>query len=382
MKQVATLFAFICFSIVNGFTQTSDTWQEKDQSLDSILQSQLIHKGKKPVHNFMLYAKNQKTEEVFYQGAGILGRNDSLIEKDDQFKIDSITKTFVATVVLQLVEERKLQLDGKVYPYLSDIDYIRFDDIHILDGTRYAREITIEQLLRHNSGIADIWADKLPRFVLRVLLKKDRSYTLEDVMDLFYKYKLHKHPANKPGEGYHYSDMNYMLLGFTIEQVTGKSLVENIRERILEPLNMQDTYFEYYEAERGKKKQVDTYLNKLTVTQKVNTSYEWAGGGLVATTKDLGTFIEALFQHQLFRKEATLDTMLDLTYNESFDKKAGMGIFQYEIDHSKYYGHGGFYGSLMLYSPEDEVVLVVNIGQANAELDPYQLMDHIAQTVK
>ena len=99
-------------------------------------------------------------------------------------------------------------------------------------------------------------------------------------MKRFFRYKLHKKSLFKPGEGYHYSDTNFMLLGFIIEQVTGSSLPEQIRSRILEPLNMKNTYFEYYEPDHGHGKKIEAYLNRINVGGKINTSYEWAGGGL------------------------------------------------------------------------------------------------------
>ena len=185
----------------------------------------------------------------------------------------------------------------------------------------------------------------------------------------------------KPGEGFHYSDMNYMLLGFVIEKVTGKSLADNIRSRILDPLKMENTYFEYYEPARGKLQQVDTYLNRLNVTKKINTSYEWAGGGLVSNTKELSRFIESVFKYKFFSREM-LDRMIDLSPAQEFHKDAGMGIFLYSINGRSFYGHGGFYGSIMLYSPEQRISLTVNIGQAEADLNPYELVDALLQVIE
>jgi D-alanyl-D-alanine carboxypeptidase len=214
-----------------------------------------------------------------------------------------------------------------------------------------------------------------------VLTHKKKPYDEKQVVDLYYKYKLHKMGLFKPGEGYHYSDMNYMLLGFVIEQLTGKTLAQNLRERILDPLEMDNTYFEYYEPARGKMKQVDTYLNRLNVTKKVNTSYEWAGGGLVSITKELSAFIEALFEHQFFSPQ-TLARMIDLEPAQKFGKDSGMGIFLYKIKGREFYGHGGFYGSIMLYSPQQKISFTVNVGQAEAKLDPYELVDALLNVIE
>ena len=145
---------------------------------------------------------------------------------------------------------------------------------------------------------------------------------------------------------------------------------------------MQNTYFEYYEPEVGIKQQVDTYLNKLNITKKVNTSYEWAGGGLVSTVKELGVFIESIFTLKLFRHRETLDKMIDLRPAQEYGKDAGMGIFKYRINEEDYFGHGGYYGSLLVYGMKDKIIIAANIGQDNAELDPQILKDTLVRTIK
>ena len=345
------------------------------------MESYLIHKGKRPVHNFLLHSKNEKTGYEVFKGAGIRGRDDTPIEADYQFKIASITKTFVSVVTLQLVEEGTLNLQDRAETYLKDMAFLDFENFMFYNDTAYADQITIEQLLRHTSGVGDIFTDKETRFVLRVLTHKKKEYNEQDVVDLYFKYKLHKMGLFKPGKGYHYSDMNYMLLGFIIEKATGKSLAENIRSRILEPLDMENTYFEYYEPERGKLKQVDTYLNRLNVTKKVNTSYEWAGGGLVSNTRELSRFIEAVFKKEFFSEELLM-RMIDLSPAQQFNKDSGMGIFMYDIMDRTFYGHGGFYGSIMLYSPKQQISLTINIGQAEADLNPYELVDAVLNVIE
>ena len=190
------------------------------------------------------------------------------------------------------------------------------------------------------------------------------------------KYKLNTKPFNKPGEGYHYSDINYMLLGFIIEQITGQSLPAAIRERILVPLKMNDTWFEYYEPETGSGKRIDAFLNGINMTKKINTSYEWGGGGLVSTTRDMALFIEALFRNEFFKDSGTLTRMTDYSATEKFGAHYGMGIYKYELNGKVFYGHGGFYGSILAYDPVDKITLSANIGQANPPMIPESLSVH------
>jgi len=285
----------------------------------------------------------------------------------------------VATIILQLQEEGKLNISEHASKYLDNEKYPWFTDIHIYEGASYSQAVTIKMLLNHTSGIADIFTDAATRFNISVLLHKKRQFTPQMVMDRFMKYKLNKRPLNKPGEGYHYSDINYMLLGFIIEEVTQQTLAQAIRQRILEPLDMTNTYFEYYEPAMGNGKRIDAFLNKINMTKNINRSYEWGGGGIVSTTQNLATFLEALFDLKLYRDRATLAMMMNTADTEKFGDNYGLGLVRYKVDDLIFYGHGGFYGSLLVWHPETKTVFSANIGQA---LPPYDGAAVAAQLLK
>jgi D-alanyl-D-alanine carboxypeptidase len=341
----------------------------------------IIHKGKKPVHNFLLYARNGKTGFEINKGVGTIGRNNIEIDAGYQYNVASITKTLVATIILQLEEEGKLSTEDKACRYLDNMDFLKFTKIHLLNDTSYAREITIQQLLQHTSGIADIFFDATKRFKFSVLTHKNKQYNTEKIIQKYYKYNLNKKPFNKPGKGYHYSGINYMLLGFIIEQVTGKSLAECIRERIINKLNLKDTWFEYYEPSHGSGKRIDAFLNRLNMTKKINTSFEWAAGGLVSTTRDMGVFIESLFSMELFRDVKTLAKMIDISETEKYGGKNGMGFFKYKLDGQIYYGHGGYFGSFLAFNPNDRITFSVNVGQANPPFDREKLITELLKII-
>ncbi len=379
MKRLAifTLVITACFSL---FAQTSPS-NHKEMLLDSIMEAHLIHKGKRPVHNFMLYAHNEQSGFSFHKGLGVIGGTDQPIDEDHQYNVASITKMFVATIILQLMEEGKLSLEDKVADYVADIDFLRFEKFHMYNDTAYADAITLFHLLRHTSGIADVFIDTDVRFNLSVLLHKKRSYTSRSIIDRYFKYHLNKKPLNKPGQGFRYSDINYMLLGFTIEQLTGLELAQAIRERILEPLHLENTYFDYYEEKHGHGNKIDAYFNRINLTQKVNTSYEWGGGGLVSTTKETATFITSLFDLTLFKEASTLKKMLDFSVTRSYGGHYGLGIYEFKFANRIFYGHGGFYGSLLLYEPKDRIVFSANIGQSNAPFDKVALVDSLLEII-
>lgn len=371
MKVILFLLISVCF---NFSLMAQHRFQIQESGIDSIMKAHLIHTGKRPVHSFLLYASNEKTGFEILRGFGVIGRNQNVIDAKYQYNCASITKTFVATIILQLEEEGKLAITDKAYKYLQPTDYAGADRIHILNDTNYSAQITIEQLLNHTSGIADIFSDARTRFNISVLLHKRRQFNTERIMKRYYRYHLNKKPFNKPGEGYHYSDMNYVFLGFIIENITGKTLPEAIRERILKKTGMNRTYFEYYEPVISEGKRIDAYLGKINMTRRINTSYEWGGGGLVTTTEDLALFIQALFNNRLYRQPSTLSKMIDMSKVEKFGSSYGYGLFAFTTNGKVYYGHGGFYGSLLLYEPVDRITFSANISQATPPYNTERLV--------
>jgi D-alanyl-D-alanine carboxypeptidase len=373
---------FITLLLLNILISAAQSdFKSKENAIDSLMTAHIVHKGKNPVHNFLLYAKNETTGFEIHKGIGTIGRNDIKIDEEYQYNIASITKTLVAAIILQLEEEGKLSTRDNADKYLGGVDFVKFDKIHIMDDTSYAHIITVEMLLHHTSGIADIFTDAATKFNISVLLHKKRQFTTEMIIDRFYKYKLNRKPFNKPGEGYHYSDINYMLLGFIIEQVTGQSLPAAIRERILVPLKLNDTWFEYYEPPAGSGKRIDAFLNGINMTKKINTSYEWGGGGLVSTTKDMGLFIKGLFDNKLFKNPSTLKKMTDYSVTKKFGENYGMGIYKYELNGRIFYGHGGFYGSILAYDPVEKITFSANIGQANPPYDAGKLVNELMDII-
>jgi D-alanyl-D-alanine carboxypeptidase len=354
---------------------------DKAHTIDSLMKSHIVPRGKNPVYNFLIYAASYKDECVVHLGTGTVGRNQIKIDPDYQFNVASITKTMVATVILQLEEEGKLKTSDFAAVYLNDIDFLKFTKFHYFRKFPYADSITIKMLLNHTSGIADVFTDASLRFNLSVLLHKKRQYTPEKLINRYFRFHLNRKAFNRPGYGYHYSDINYMLLGFIIQKVTGRELPQAIRERIITPLGMTNTYFEYYEPPHGNLKRIDAFLKKMNMTERINTSYEWAGGGIVSSTRDLAVFISSLLDGRLFRNQSVIEKMKDVADTRKFGASYGLGLIRYEIDGQIYYGHGGFYGSLMVYNPTGRIVLCANIGQAIPPYDSGELAKELIRVI-
>ena len=104
--------------------------------------------------------------------------------------------------------------------------------------------------------------------------------------------------------------------------------------------------------------------------------------GLISTTKEMAVFLQAVFDMRLFKKPTTLENMLDFSQTEKYGGHYGMGISHYQIDGDDYYGHGGYYGSLFIYSPEKKITFSANIGQANLPYDAEELVKNILDVVE
>ena len=277
--------------------------------------------------------------------------NDTPLQPDDRFQIGSITKTFVATTVMQLVEEGKLNLEDTLTTWLPE---------SITTDIPNAEEITLEQLLQHTSGVAD-YVDVLFNQAATnpgVFLTDWEPTELVDLID-------DVEPLFAPGESWQYSNTNFILAGLIVEAATDNNIADEIRTRILEPLNLENTFFAEEEEIPGGYVSgywdfnQDGTLDNIT---SANLSWTWATGAMVSNTKDLDTFARSLFKGELLGAE-TLDKMLDTTpaIDNNNYSSYGLGVGTIESPNRFWYIHRGQtlgYRSNMWYSPEDDFTYI------------------------
>jgi D-alanyl-D-alanine carboxypeptidase len=207
----------------------------------------------------------------------------------DRFRVGSITKTFVAVVVLQLVGDHRLALGDTVERWVPGL---------VPDGGR----ITVRQLLAHKSGLAD-YADDAD-FVRRTVAQPRRQWTPRELVHV----ALAEGQVARPGERFAYASTNYVLLGMVVERATGRSLGRQLRRRIFTPLGLEDTSFA--PDLRNSRRYVHGYapseydgiVGSLATARDrstVNTSWAWAAGSIVSTASDLSRFFGAVLQGRL-----------------------------------------------------------------------------------
>jgi D-alanyl-D-alanine carboxypeptidase len=211
------------------------------------------------------------------------------LDAHDRFRVGSITKTFVAVVVLQLVGEHRLTLGDTVERWLPGL---------VPNGGR----ITVRQLLAHRSGLAD-YADDAD-FVRRTVAQPRRRWKPRELVGV----ALGEGPVARPGERFAYASTNYVLLGMVVERATGSSLGRQLRRRIFAPLGLEGTSFApdlrnirryahgYAPSEH------DGIVGGLATARdrsSVNSSWAWAAGSIVSTASDLSRFFGVLLQGRL-----------------------------------------------------------------------------------
>jgi len=275
-------------------------------------------------------------------------------------KACSITKTFIGTLTLKLVEEGKIKLDEPLTTYLSQ---------EILDEVKNARESTVRMLLNHQTGIADVIDDN--NFYLAVLNQPDRKWKPEELIRYVYGDEPEFSPA---GSDETYSNTNYLLLVMVIEQATGQDHAKLLREKVIQPLNLENTAYYWHDPLPSYTAQgyFDLYNNGsiLNVTN-YNTGSGNGYGGLYSNVYDLQLFIEALVREKRVLSAPLLEEMLHFTKEvETYNRANGLGIFKDFLERApeEYaYGHRGRdlgYTADMYWFPEKDRTMVyfVNYG--------------------
>ena len=230
-----------------------------------------------------LVAENGKV--IYKQGLGLANMEWKIPNTPDtKFRLGSITKQFTATLIMQLVEEGKVKLDGKLSDYLPDYR----KDI--------GEKVTVHQLLNHTSGIPSYTA--LPGFF------NDVSRNPYSVGDFVKKYASNNLEF-EPGSKFSYNNSGYFLLGAIVEKMTGKPYEQVLKEKILDPLGMKNTGYDHYDKllekrASGYQKTPDGYIN----APYLDMSIPYAAGSLYSTVEDLYLWDQALYTNRVLSAQS------------------------------------------------------------------------------
>ncbi|GAA1621504.1 serine hydrolase domain-containing protein [Catellatospora bangladeshensis] len=241
-------------------------------------------------------------------------------------RVGSITKTFTATVLLQLVGEGRLRLDAPIGRYLPD---------HAAAG------VTVRMLLNHTSGIADY--DHVI-FATDASLEENRHRTFAPAE--LAAIGLQQPRTGEPGAAWAYSNTNYVLAGMILERITGRTVAHEIDKRIIRPLDLRHTYLPGTAIRiRGPHAAayIPWYGGVLLDFADYNMSWAWAAGELVSTTGDLNTFYRALLTGRLLRPAllAQMQTTVPWVPGAPEYGGYGLGLYSNLLSCGLVWGHDG-----------------------------------------
>lgn len=265
--------------------------------------------------------------------------------------IGSITKSFTATIILQLAEEGRLRLDEPVSKYQPEVP----------NGSN----ITIRELLNMTSGLFS-YTDDLG-FEKQALTDPFKVWTPKELFAIAFK-----HPSIfAPGKKYSYSNTNYILLGMIIEQITHQSVEDEFQQRIFTPLGMSSTSLPQPKSSITPDPHPHgyAYMPDLHDVTDWTLSYTWAAGGAISTLHDLRIWSKALATGQLLNAAMQQERLTLVTTGTPI--KYGLGI----LEKAGFLGHdGGVPGftSFMGYQPQKGAMIVVltNLNPAPGGADP------------
>jgi D-alanyl-D-alanine carboxypeptidase len=316
--------------------------------------------------------------QTWYGARGLADRQQGLaMDPSYQFRVGSLSKMFVATVAMQLVQEGRLNLDAPVATVLPGI-------------VPNADRMTVRHVMSHTSGLFD-YLDN--RFMSIVLRDRNRIWKPQELI----AYAVERGAYFPPGARgrWRYSNTNYVLMGLLIEKVTGNALSKEIRQRIITPLNLSKTYFD--PDERTQPLVVHGYATSSDWTS-IHMSYGWGTASMVSTVDDLGRFAQALFTGQLLKPE-TLNTMLSFVNAQgSFGLRSleyGLGVMRLRLSAGRrangqeramstitaigHIGGVGGYRAAVWYLPESNITIAAGFNEAN--VDPIQVPTRVLDAV-
>ena len=363
MKTLSFLFSMLAATSAIGCLSGQHSAQQDHSQLRTNLQARLdelyAESGAPGVNVGIVLADGT----AFGLAAGFADTTLGLpMEPTSRLMQGSVGKTYVSAVAIQLIHEGSLDLEAKVSTYLGNEPwFVRLPNHN---------EVTVRHLMTHTSGIIRYEFDD--RFISDLVASPDRVWEPRELLS----YLFDTEAPFAPGEGWEYSDTNYIILGMIIELLTGNTYYDEMRRRILEPLELHNTV---PTDTRRVPELVQGYAgveNLFRVPDAVivdgqfaiNPQFEWTGGGIASTTEDLARWAEALYEGRAF-DESMLPVLLDgVPAQLGPESQYGLGVIIRPTPIGISWGHSGFfpgYLTEMAYFPDHEIAIAVQVNSSD-----------------
>lgn len=332
--QICTRIILVCLSPLSLLAQLSPATQT---SVDQAVRKALERTGV-PSASIAIV----KDGKLAYAQAYGYGRLDGKVAATThmRYKIGSNSKQITATAILMLTREGKISLDDHVSRFFPDL-------------TR-AREVTIRQLLSHTSGYEDYYAlDYVAPYMML-------PTTPKSIMNIWGKKPLNFDPGTK----WQYSNTNYVIAGAIIEQITGKRLIEFLRSRVFNPLNMQSPV----DVDRQPWSAADPVgytrfaLGPLRAAQPEGANWIFAAGELAMTPSDMALWNISLMNGTLLKPDLLDELTTEVHLKNGAGTRYALGLGISSSNGRRIWSHGGgtsgFISANTAY-PDDRIAVTV-----------------------
>jgi len=330
MVLVVTALAAVLVSSCGGGEEGKNEEEESQAPSQEEVQSALEQAVAAGIPGIALEIQGREGSEFLTAGSASL-EDERPLTPEDSFRIASVTKALTAAVVMELVEEGALSLDDTVEQWTPGL---------LAEGD----SITVRHLLGHTSGLADYTKDE--NFIEAFVAGEDM--TPQRVVSFVSSEPL----AFEPGTTYEYSDTDNNVLGIIVEAAAGRSYEQELSSRVLDPMELRSTVlpnspempephadgYQYDPESEGAEEPEN-------LTTAFDPSAAGASGALVSTPSDLSRFFGGLLSGELVGED-TLEQMKETLAGEGSPsgpgtKRAGLGIFSYELPCGEVWGHTG-----------------------------------------
>lgn len=307
-----------------------------------------------------------------------------LMKPEDKMFSGSTGKTFCAAIILQLIDEGKLNIDDSLSEFYGDEDWF--------DKLPNANDVTIRMLLNHTSGI--------PRYAFDDILWKtmqknpEKTWTGIERLEFIFDAE----PVHSAGKAWGYSDTNYIILGMLIEKITGNEYYAELTKRILKPFNLENTMPANKREIEGLITGYSVHPDIFFVPEKVlldngkfvfNPQMEFTGGGIVCTTSDLAKWGKLFYSGKVFSPELYALMITPSNYETTLtdNAKYGFATIVWDENNQISFGHTGFfpgYVTIFEYIPELDICIGMqwNTDGKNPEKSLHKYLNDIKKLIE